>query len=289
MPDLPDRPPLIVTEHRAQAVCCPGCRTRTRAAFPAAVAGPVQCGPRLEAWVAYRRYAQHLPVARLRALLREWHGVSLSTGTVETLCRRAVARQAARAGQLRAQALALPVACMDETGLRVAGALRWLHVSCDDRFTYDCLGARSAIWTEYVGIAVHDRLASYGTRLSDETAHGVCNAHRLRNLEEIVELEKAPDGWAAAMQTLLREARDTAVHACDTTGGRRPRLGTPSWRRSWTTTRACRRRPAGATAATTWLWLCGRCGTPACSSWPTRGCPSPTTGRSRPCAWPSCR
>ncbi len=172
MPDLPDPPPLVVTEHRAQAVCGPGCRTRTRAAFPAAVAGPVQFGPRLEAWVAYLRYAQHLPVA-----------------------------------------------CRDETGLRVAGALRWLPVSCDDRFTYYRLGARSAIWTEYVGIAVHDRLASYGTRLSDETAHGVCNAHLLRNLEAIVELEKAPDGWAAAMQTLLREARDTAGHACDTTGG----------------------------------------------------------------------
>ena len=217
--DLPDPPPLAVTEHRAQAVCCPGCRTRTRAAFPAAVAGPVQFGPRLEAWVAYLRYAQHLPTARLRDLLRELHGVSLSTGTVETLCRRAVARQAARASQLRAQALALPVACMDETGLRVAGAMRWLHVSCDDRFTHYRLGARSAIWAEYTGIAVHDRLASYWTRLSDETAHGVCNAHLLRNLEEIVELEKAPDGWAAAMQTLLREARDTAVHWCNTTGG----------------------------------------------------------------------
>ncbi len=100
----------------------------------------------------------------------------------------------------------------------MAGALRWLHVSCDDRFTHYRLGARSAIWTEYVGIAVHDRLASYWTRLSDETAHGVCNAHLLRNLEEIVELEKAPDGWAAAMQTLLLEAWDTAVHWCDTTG-----------------------------------------------------------------------
>ena len=31
--DLPAPPPLVVTEHRAQAVRCPGCRTRTRAAF----------------------------------------------------------------------------------------------------------------------------------------------------------------------------------------------------------------------------------------------------------------
>ena len=60
--DLPAPLPLTVTEHRAHMVCCPDCRTRTRVAFPADVAGPVPCGPRLEALAAY------LPVARLRAL-----------------------------------------------------------------------------------------------------------------------------------------------------------------------------------------------------------------------------
>ena len=125
--DLPAPPPLEVTEHRAQAVCCPGCGLRTRAAFPAAVAGPVQFGPRLEAMAVYLRHAQHLPVARTRALLRELHGVSLSTATVEALCRRAAARLAPEAARQQAQARAVPVACMDETGLRVAGGTRWLH------------------------------------------------------------------------------------------------------------------------------------------------------------------
>ena len=53
---------------------------------------------------------------------------------------------------------------------------------------------------------MHARLASYWKHLQDETEHGLCNAHLLRNLEEIVELEKAPDGWAARMQRLLLEA-----------------------------------------------------------------------------------
>ena len=139
--DLPAPPPLAVTEHRAQAVCCPGCGTRTRAAFPADVAGPVQFGPRLEALAAYLRYAQHLPAARLRALLRELHGVSLSTASVEALCQRAAARLAAEAARQQAQALAVPVACMDETGLRVAGATLWLHVLGDETVTAYHLGA----------------------------------------------------------------------------------------------------------------------------------------------------
>lgn len=88
--DLPTAPLLEVTEHRAHAVCCPACRTRTRAAFPADVAGPVQFGPRLEATADYLHYAQ---------------------------------------------ALTVPVACMDEIGLRVAGTTLWLHVIGDDTVT----------------------------------------------------------------------------------------------------------------------------------------------------------
>ena len=69
---------------------------------------------------------------------------------------------------------------------------------------------------------MHDRFASYLRRLPEETAHGICNAHLLRNLEEFVAWEQEPDGWAARMQALLREARDAAVHWGDTTGGQVP-------------------------------------------------------------------
>ena len=68
---------------------------------------------------------------------------------------------------------------------------------------------------------MHDRLAAYWT-LSDETAHAVCNAYLLRNLqEEIVELEQTPDGWAARMQWRLLAARDIAAHGYETTAGLR--------------------------------------------------------------------
>ena len=144
----PAPPPLEVTEHRAQAGCGPGSRTRTREAFPADVAGPVQFGPCLEALTAYLRHAQYLPVARLRILLRELHGVSLSTGMVEALCRRVAARLAPETARQRAQALAVPVACMDETGLRVAGATLWLHVIGDGTVTGYRLGVRNDVWKE---------------------------------------------------------------------------------------------------------------------------------------------
>ena len=55
---------------------------------------------------------------------------------------------------------------------------------------------------------MHDRFVAYFSRLPAGTRHAVCNAHLLRNLEEIVEREPTADSWAARMQRLLREARD---------------------------------------------------------------------------------
>ena len=60
-------------------------------------------------------------MARLVRLLRERHGVALAMGTVANLCRRVADRLAPDGDRLRDQALAMPVVCMDETGLRVAG------------------------------------------------------------------------------------------------------------------------------------------------------------------------
>ena len=217
--DLPAPAPLRVTEHRAHVVACPACGRQSRAAFPAPVAGPVQYGPRLAALVAYLRYAQHLPVARLARLLRELHGVTLSTGTVENLCRRVARHHRARLARLRRRALALPVACMDETGLRLAGGTTWLHVLCDDNVTWYRLAGRGEVWTEYAGVAVHDRFAAYWTRQPRVRAHALCNAHLLRNLQEIVELEEEPHGWAARLQRLLHEARRCARGYRMVTGG----------------------------------------------------------------------
>ena len=108
-------------------------------------------------------------------------------------------RLEARAAQLGARVLAIPVACMDETSLRVAGKRVWLHVICDGEFTF-----------YRGGTAVHDRFVSYFGQLPAGILHAVCNAHLLRNLEEIVEREPTPNGWAARMQRLLLGVRDTA-------------------------------------------------------------------------------
>ena len=51
-------------------------------------------------------------------------------------------RNRAHRASLRHRALAIPVACMDETGLRLAEGTTWLHVLCDDDVTWYPLGGR---------------------------------------------------------------------------------------------------------------------------------------------------
>ena len=152
------------------------------------------------------RCADSLPVLRAApaggaAVGVTWRGsVALSIGTVEIHCR-------------RTQTLTL----------RVAGRTLGLQVLCDVQSTCYHLSTHGEVWKAYTDTAVHDRFTAYLSPRPDEINHGICNAHRLRNLEEIVKLEKAPDGWATRLQRLLRETRDVANHWYETTGGPVPK------------------------------------------------------------------
>ncbi len=181
--NLPEPQPLTVTEHVTYCVVCPVCHTRPKASFPDGVTAPTQYGSGLAAASSYLRYQQHLPVARLRKLLCDLFGVHLATGTVENLCLRVVHGLLLHLKALKQAALALPLACLVETSLRVDGCLVWLHTLCIDQVTY------------------------YGN-LPYEVMHAFCQAHLLRNLEEVFEQEGEENRWAAAMQALQRESQE---------------------------------------------------------------------------------
>jgi transposase len=71
-----DLPPLqmVVTEHRAEAIVCPGCQTYNQASFPAPVSQSVQYGPQIKALSVYLHQHQLLPFARLTQVLTDLLG-----------------------------------------------------------------------------------------------------------------------------------------------------------------------------------------------------------------------
>ena len=205
--DLPKPQPLKVTEHRAHVCRCGKCGEQTRATFPANVAAPVQYCERLEACVLYLLHGQLLPEKRVAALIADLFGVALSTATLATISQNAAARLRPFAETVRDHVAQAPVKHMDETGFRIAGKTQWLHVASTLLLTfYRMSPRRGSLLSGVCGIVVHDHWKPYYT-LSG-VLHALCNAHHLRELQALVEIEK--EGWARKMQRLLR-------HACHAT------------------------------------------------------------------------
>jgi transposase len=218
-----------VVEHRLVGRRC-SCGTLTTAAGPVGVSAPVSYGPHAAAIAVYLVLGQHLPVERTASLLAELFGTPMSVGTVAAWTARAAAglapfTAAAVAGLIRAE-----LVHADETGLRVAGRLHWLHVACGPRFTALCCHRRrgteaidaAGVLPHVTGTLVHDAFAPYARYPA--ARHALCNAHLLRELIAVVDSHTAhppggadtPRGWCWATQIIdallaLKAITDTGV------------------------------------------------------------------------------
>ena len=204
-----------VVEHRLVARRC-RCGTLTTAAGPAGVAAPVQYGPHAAAIAVYLCLGQHLPVERTAGLLADLFGTPMSAGTVAAWTTRAAAGLEPFTAAARAALADAELVHVDETGLRVAGRLHWLHVATGALFTVlfchrkrgkEAIDA-AGVLPGFTGIAVHDAFVPYA-RYSHAT-HALCNAHLLRELIAVVDHHAAhpipdsgtPPGWCWAQQVI---------------------------------------------------------------------------------------
>ena len=201
--DLPEPRPLIVTEHRAHGCCCTACGMQTRASFPEGVTAPVQYGERIGAFVVYLLHYQLLPERRLAALMAELFGVKLVTATIARISQDCAQRLQGFADAVRDHVAAAPVKHMDETGFRIGGKTQWLHIASTIWLTfYRISPRRGSLLAKVTGIAVHDHWKPYYTMTG--VLHALCNAHHLRELKALIEIEK--EDWARRMQRLLHRA-----------------------------------------------------------------------------------
>jgi transposase len=201
--DLPEPRPLVVTEHRAYGCRCAACGTHTRAAFPEGVAAPVQYGERIGAFVVYLLHYQLLPEKRLAELMADLFGVRLVTATIARISQGCAQRFQGFADAVRDHVAAAPVKHMDETGFRIGGKTQWLHIASTVLLTfYRVSPKRGSLLAHVTGIVVHDHWKPYYTLKG--VLHALCNAHHLRELKALVEIEK--EDWARKMLRLLRRA-----------------------------------------------------------------------------------
>jgi len=230
-----DLPPVRVrvTERQLITRQC-RCGTRSTGAAPDRVNAPVQYGPRILAAIVYLYVGQLLSKKRTAETVSDLLGVPVSDGTVAAATERAGTDLVVAGGftdLVRTRLRGSGLVHFDETGLRVAGRLHWLHSAGTSLFTLLHVHHRrgtaamdaAGVLPGFTGIAVHDAWAPYDTYTT--ATHVLCGAHLLRELTAVVEL--APPGgfsWAAQARDALLELKtltDTAAHhqgAPDPTG-----------------------------------------------------------------------
>ena len=199
--DLPEPRPLTVTEHRAHTCRCGHCGRLTRANFPDEVTAPVQYGPRIAAVVVYLLHYQLLPEDRLAEAMADLFGVRLVAATIARMSRTCAGRAHGFADAVGARVKAAAVKHLDETGFRIGGRTQWLHIACTMWLTfYRISPKRGSLLSDVMGIIVHDHWKPYYTM--EGVLHALCNAHHLRELQALVDIEK--EEWA---QQALHPAR----------------------------------------------------------------------------------
>lgn len=199
---------LSVTEHQAEIKRCPLSGRKVSAAFPAGVVAPVQYGPNFRGLTLYLFHQQLLPFDRLRQTCLDLFGQPLSLGTLTQTSRSAHDALAPVESAVIRGIIQAAVVHVDESGLRVAGSLHWLHVACTPELThYGVHANRGAEAMDALGVLpqcrqwlVHDHWKPY---FKYEALHALCNQHLLRELKFLA--EELHEAWARELSTFLIE------------------------------------------------------------------------------------
>ena len=207
--NIPATPREVVEHQILQQVC--RCGKVHVSAFPGSVTEAVQYGPNVKSLAVHLIHGQMLPYARAAQLLGDLYGITPSTGTLLAWVAEASAAFQSTADTIAAQLHAAPILHADESGLRVASKLHWLHVAATATHTWYGVHAKRGmeaivahgILPERLGVLVHDCWAPYWKL---DCIHVLCNAHLLRELVYVQEL--TGQTWPGQLSTFLCQAND---------------------------------------------------------------------------------
>jgi transposase len=165
--DLPE-PKLEVTEHRIGQVKC--CGQFQHGEYPTYVTSSVQYGPGVRALVVKLSVDHKMPLGQISQLFTDLYEYELNSETVERALKQGYELAAPLGAATMKQLKGAQVAHFDETGLRVAGKLQWLHTASNACYTHlfvhekrgkDALQSEASGLKDFSGRAIHDCLVSY--------------------------------------------------------------------------------------------------------------------------------
>ena len=209
--ELPALGMQVVAHQQVRSSCT--CGASHLGAWPAGVNAAAQYGASVKAMAVHLNQYHLVPLARTATLMQDLYGAHLCQASIQSF-----AQEAAVALHPTVQAIGQAVqgsgvVHADETGIRIKGALHWLHCAVTKTLTwlaphakrgtsaFEALGLLQGV----KGVLVHDGLISYKGL---DCTHSLCNAHHIRELVYVheQEREKIWDPWAQEMIALLLQA-----------------------------------------------------------------------------------
>jgi transposase len=196
---------------------CPGCHGFIKGRFPADMAGPLQYGNGIKAYVVQLLVTQMLSLNRAVKMLTALIGQTLSEATLLGFIMRL--HRALESWEIQAKQDLLKAPCIhsDETSCRLDKKNYWIHVYSAGDITLKYLHAKRGkeamesidIIPKYGGVIVHDCWSSYLSYR--HCLHALCGSHLLRELTFIIDAHGYR--WAKQMKRLLQRACKMVTNA----------------------------------------------------------------------------
>ncbi len=199
-----------VIEHiDAEIKQCPNCDATVKGDFPKDMAGKLQYGNGLKAFVIHLIISQMVALNRVQKQVSAMIGIVISEATLLKYVWRLHLALETWEAEAIADILKAPSLHVDETSLRVDRKKYWIHVYSAGETTLKFLHRKRGkeaivgvdIIPKYGGVIIHDCWASYLSY--DHCGHGLCGSHLLRELTFIVESNQYR--WAGNVKKLLLE------------------------------------------------------------------------------------
>lgn len=205
--DLP-QPKLEVTEYQIFKACCPGCGQEQKGSSPQWANAPVQYGNNIKAFAVLLNVHYKLPYKKIQYLFNDLFGYPINESTISQAGEKCYEKLEESEQITRSKIIGQNVAHADETGIRAAGKLHWLHTATTLLYTYffvhekrgaGAIESEKSLLPSYTGWLVHDCWGSYFNL--EKLKHAVCGAHILRELEALIETQDAK--WASVFKLFL--------------------------------------------------------------------------------------
>lgn len=198
---------LVITEYQAEMLIDGNGRIYT-AEFPPNVTKPVQYGPAIKSNAVYMKCFQMSSLSRIEDHFKDQLDLPVSKGSIYNFLKESYDLLDPFEAYLKEKLPSCEVLHADETGINVNGKREWLHVLCNDKYSYfhpdDERGSSAndamGVLPHYKNTLCHDHWKPY---YKYSCKHSLCNAHHLRELESAYTLDKKE--WAGKLIEFLKK------------------------------------------------------------------------------------